>query len=261
MISVVIRNRNEGDALQNVLTILTKIYKEDIKEIIVVDNNSTDGSISIAKSFNCKIITIDDFSYGKATNLGISNSDSKYVLLLSAHSVPVGSSFFKNSFKVLESSKKIAGLRYINSIENYNRAIENDFEIKNPLKYGLMTGCAMLNKEVWNEIKFNEQLVFSEDKAWSDSVVKKGYEILDMNETFFYFIKRSQKSELQRYKNETISDFMLNKKENPAIISIIISFLKKIFLSNLFQYFRTFISDCKMLKVKFEIYNYLKKNG
>ena len=261
MISVVIRNRNEGDALQNVLTILTKIYYEDIKEIIIVDNNSTDNSIKIANNFNCKIITINDFSYGKATNLGISNADSKYVLLLSSHSIPVGNSFFKNTFKVLQNSKKIAGIRYINSIENYNRALHNDFKVKDPLKFGLMTGCAIVNKEVWEEIKFDEKLVFSEDKEWSDSVVKKGYEILDMNETFFYFIKRSQKSNLQRYKNETISEFQLNNKKSPTVFFIILSFLKKIFVTNLVQYFRIIIFDYKMLKVRLEIHEYLKKNG
>ena len=261
MVSVVIRNKNEGIALENVLTILTKIYVNDIDEIIIVDNNSDDNSISIAKMFNCKIVLIDDFSYGRATNLGIMTANSKYILLLSSHAVPIGSSFFKNSIQALQNSNKIAGIRYINSIENYNRAISNDFKVNEPLKFGLMTGCAIVNKEVWLETKFDENLVFSEDKEWSDRVMKKGYEILDLNETFFYFIKRDQKSSLSRYKYETISDYLFNKKKYFTTVVILFSFIKKILFVNTIQYFKIILYDFKILKVKLEIQKYLKKNG
>lgn len=148
MISVVIRNKNESSALENVLSILTKLYSEDINEIIIVDNNSVDDSILVSNKYNCKVITIDKFTYGSATNLGISSANSKYVLLLSAHAIPVGKSFFKNTIQELQKSNTIAGVRFINSIENYNRAILNDFKVKDPLKFGLMTGCAIVNKEV-----------------------------------------------------------------------------------------------------------------
>ena len=93
MISIVIRNKNEGVALESTLNILRKLYIEDIDEIIVVDNNSTDKSIEIAKKFKCKIIMIENFTYGKAINLGIENTKNDLVLLLSSHAIPIGNSF------------------------------------------------------------------------------------------------------------------------------------------------------------------------
>lgn len=48
-----------------------------------------------------------------------------------------------------------------------------------------MTGCAIVNKEVWNKYEFDESLKFNEDKEWSRRVFEKGCSILDANETFF----------------------------------------------------------------------------
>ncbi|MEI7507992.1 MAG: glycosyltransferase family 2 protein [Flavobacterium sp.] len=261
MISVVIRNKNEAKALEKTLFILKKVYFDDVHEIIVVDNNSKDNSIEIAKKFNCVIVTIDNFTYGKATNLGIMHAKSKYVLLLSSHAVPIGNSFFKNSFQAINNSNSIAGIRYINSIENYNRALENDFIVKQPLHFGLMTGCALVNKEVWEKHKFDQKLVFSEDKEWSERVVNEGYTILDFNETFFYFIERNRKSMVNRFKNETISEYQLHGKKFPSKIKIIASFVKKIIITNTKNYYKTILNDSIILKTKFEILKKLKNNA
>jgi glycosyltransferase involved in cell wall biosynthesis len=262
MISIVIRNKNEATSLENTLFILTKMYKSEFEEIIIVDNNSTDNSLEIAKEYNCKIVTIVDFTYGKATNLGIKTSTQDYVLLLSSHAVPIGSNFFKSSINKFKENKNIAGIRYINSIENYKRAIKNNFKIIDPLKFGLMTGCAMINKNVWEKHKFDERLVFSEDKHWSDLVVKKGYEIVDLNETFFYEVIRNTKLQLKRYKNETIAYYQLNDTNYQGNLRIIGSFLKKLFISNQIDYLRLLRNDFNLLKVKFQIKTYLetKKN-
>lgn len=258
-VSVVIRNKNEAKALEKVLMILSTVYFQDIQEIIVVDNLSTDKSLRIAEKYGCKIVTIQDFSYGRAINLGMETATSHFVLLLSSHAIPVGSCFFKSAMIALENSSNIAGIRFINSIENYYRALENNFVVKEPLRFGLMAGCCLVNRKIWEQHKFNENLVFSEDKEWSARVVKAGYQILDLNETFFYFIKRDKKSLSNRYKNETISFYELNQKKFPSYLHIVGSFFKKIIWTNSLTYFNTINEDYQMLKTKFEIHNVLKK--
>jgi glycosyltransferase involved in cell wall biosynthesis len=261
MISIVIRNKNEAISLENNLFILNKIYKSEFEEIIIVDNNSTDNSLEIAKKYDCKIITMDNFTYGKATNLGIENSSQNVVLLLSSHAVPVGASFFKNALLALNSDKKIAGIRFINSIENYKRAIDNNFNVNEPLKFGLKTACAIVNKKVWEKYKFDENLVFSEDKHWSNLVTKNGYEIIDLNETFFYEVKRTAKSELNRYKNETLAYYQLSKEKFPASSKIIFSFLKKIMITNQINYLKNLKRDILVLKIKLHLNQYLKSTN
>lgn len=253
MISIVIRNKNEAIYLDRILSILENQYSDDINEIIVVDNKSTDGSIVVANKYNCKIVTIDTFSYGKAINIGINEAKNDFVLLLSAHAIPIGNSFFKNSMQFIADKKDFAGLRYINSIENYERALENKFRVKKPLEYGLMAACCMVSKKVWLQFPFNEELVFSEDKEWSNRVTKVGFGIYEMNESFFYFIKRTTKSDLDRFKNETIANYQLFNKKSPSGLKIIFSFLKKIVITNTLVFFKTISSDYKIAKIKFKI--------
>lgn len=258
MISIVIRNKNEAESLENILSILFKIYVEDIAEVIIVDNYSTDSSVKIAEKYNCRVVFIKEFTYGKATNVGIETAKSDYVLLLSSHAIPIGNSFFKNTMKALNTIENVAGIRYINSMENYKRAFKNNFKVTDPLHNGLMTGCAMVNKKIWTEFKFDEKLPFSEDKEWSKRVVDNGYHILDLNETFFYFIKRDRKSQILRFKNETLAYYLLNKKNYPNLINVIASFLKKIIFTNTKVYFKSLIFDILILKSKIEIYSKLK---
>ena len=88
MVSVIIRNYNEhqyiGFAIQSVLDFIPNA------EIIVIDDHSTDDSLVVVKLFNnrsdIKVITIDDYSPGKAINLGVKNSKYNTILILSAHS-------------------------------------------------------------------------------------------------------------------------------------------------------------------------------
>lgn len=259
MISVVIRNRNEAKLLERTLKVLIKFYKNDIDEIVLVDNNSNDNSVEIANQYNCKTVHIDKFTYGKAINLGIESAKNDIILLLSSHAIPVGNSFFKNTMQFILEKNDWAGIRFVNSAKNFERALETNFEVKQPLDFGLMAACCLVSKRVWEQIKFDESLPFSEDKEWSDRVTEKGFKIYDFNETFFYEINRNETSQLNRIKNETLAHFQLHKsKKFPSEIKLVFSFLKKILILNTISYFRTLKRDFQIFKIKFWISNQLK---
>ena len=86
-ISIIIRNRNEaeyiGFALQSVCDFLPEA------EVIVVDNNSTDDSLNVVSLFsdrlNIKVVSIKDYTPGRAINLGVKEASKEYILVLSAH--------------------------------------------------------------------------------------------------------------------------------------------------------------------------------
>ena len=178
---------------------------------------------------------------------------------MSSHAIPVGNSFFKNSIQFITEKNDWAGIRFINSAKNFERALESNFEIKQQLDFVLMAACCLVSKRAWEQIKFDELLPFSEDKEWSDRVTERGFKIYDFNETFFYEIQRNEASQLNRIKNETLAHFQLQKnKKFPSKIKLVFSFLKKVFILNTISYFRTLKRDFQILKIKFWISNQLK---
>ena len=67
-----IRTRNEEKWIGRCLT---AISMQDVPqfEIVLVDNDSVDGTLEIAGRFGCRVVSIPrrEFRYGKALNLGI----------------------------------------------------------------------------------------------------------------------------------------------------------------------------------------------
>lgn len=257
-VSIVIRNRNEAFYLQKTLDILNSVYEKDILEILLIDNESTDDSLQVARNHGCRILKITEFTYGKAINLGISEARSNFVLLLSAHAVPIGNSFFENSITKMVSNPKVAGIRYINSISNYERALKNNFKVKDPLRFGLAAGCCMINRKIWKQYKFDESLSANEDKEWSLRTNTDGYDILDMNEGYFYFINRNQDSLVSRFRNETLADYQLNNKKFPSRLKILMSFVYSIAVKNTAEVLKKMSYDYKIMKAKFYISHKLK---
>lgn len=199
-ISIIIRNKNEADYLSQLLKILDENYADDYNEIIIVDNNSTDTSIDVAKKYNCKIVTIDDFSYGRACNLGIDNAKNEYCVFLSSHSVPFGNDFFKNVYSYFEKDTKIAGLRFCKNLAEVNSFYAHKNSSDNLNAFGLMNAASALRKSVWGKVKFDEEVNTSEDKIWTRDISKLGYEVHLIPSIFFYLNTRNHKSEIKRYK-------------------------------------------------------------
>lgn len=259
-VSVVIRNKNESDALGKMLPMLFHYYKDDIAEVIVVDNQSTDNSVAIAKQYGCKVITIDKFTYGKALNLGIGHAIHNYVLLLSAHALPIGASFFKSAVTAFENDRDLAGVRFVNSFANYQDAYNSPDSINNPLKKGLMNACAMINKKVWEQYPFDESLGFSEDKYWSALVIKHGYLLKNVTETFFYFAKRDQIATINRFKNESIANGIINNNKPTSLLEVFLSSFYAMTIANVMTFLKRIGYEAKLLKAKLAIRKALKRH-
>ena len=108
MISVVIRNRNEQDyigfAIQSVVDHLIDY------EIIVVDNNSTDGSIELVTKTYPSIILLklnSNKGFAEPNNIGAKIANGKYLLFLNNDTI-VTPSFISEMVQVIENDKKIA---------------------------------------------------------------------------------------------------------------------------------------------------------
>ena len=209
IISVVIRNRNEATALRYVLTALKQQEYRNY-EIILVDNNSTDDSIELGKKAGAQIVKINEFTYGKALNLGIENSQGELVVILSAHSIPLGRYFLTECARAFE-DKRVGAARLVyagkgadmtrwldaESLENE----EQDFISKGPLA----SGC-VIRRSAWEKVPFDEKVIAAEEKIWTAEILKKGYTVITPIPAFYFYKKQSNPiSELHKNYRELVA--------------------------------------------------------
>jgi glycosyltransferase involved in cell wall biosynthesis len=95
-VSLVFPVKNEKENLANAINSFKKIKVFD--EIIVVDNNSTDGSDKIAKKHGAIVVIEKNPGYGFALRKGIEKTSGDYIVLCE----PDGTFFAPDSLRLLE---------------------------------------------------------------------------------------------------------------------------------------------------------------
>lgn len=109
LISVVVRTYNESKHLPELLKCLSNQSFQNY-EVVVVDSESTDRTVSIAKQYGARVVEIhkSDFNYSYASNVGIKNAQGKIICFLSGHSVPATNNYLQNIADIF-SNKDIGG--------------------------------------------------------------------------------------------------------------------------------------------------------
>ncbi len=245
-VSVVIRNKNQSCALEFLLKNLKERYKEDIDEIVVIDNMSVDDSENVIRKYGAKRIQIEKFSYGGSANLAASSASNAIVVIFSAHSYPVSHDFFKQIINRFSENENLAGLRCLHNTNDFKNYINNVSSKTDANVSGLIFCGSAFNKKVWEQHKFKEDIRTMEDKEWSLRVIKNGYDIEFSPSIFCYDIKRNPKQLYVRYKNETIGGYQLwnieynYEKAAKALIGSIIRIVINVFVELYFTFRRFF---------------------
>ncbi len=199
-ISIIIRVKNEEQWIGHTIqSVLDHLYKP---QIIIIDNNSTDKSIEIVNRFkedpllknknnnnytDIEIYNIDDYTPGRALNLGVKYAKSEVIMIISSHCV-INKINIKDHIKKLQDfvcifgnqipvweGKKIAK-RYIWSHFGDKQVINmySDFEER----YFLHNAIALYNKKYLKKNKFDENLYGKEDRYWAIDAVNNNQKIL-----------------------------------------------------------------------------------
>jgi len=108
-VSVIIVNYNGKIFLEKCLNSLSKVNYENF-EIIVVDNNSTDGSIEFVTKNYPSIILLklnSNKGFAEPNNIGAKIANGKYLLFLNNDTI-VTQNFISEMVQVIENDKKIA---------------------------------------------------------------------------------------------------------------------------------------------------------
>lgn len=114
--SIVIPTYNGEKTIGNLLNKLIKLTDNYSKEIIVIDSQSTDQTLSIVnqykKKLNLKIIKIKkyDFNHGKTRNMGVNMAQGKFIYFLSQDAIPLSKNILNYYVEDFKLGKKIVAI-------------------------------------------------------------------------------------------------------------------------------------------------------
>lgn len=197
-ISIIIRCHNEerwiGHAIQSCLDLI------EYPEIIIVNDHSDDDSIKIARMFShepkleknkkytdVKTLNIDDYSPGRAINLGVRNAKYDSILLISSHCVlkKINVDFLKSK---LNDYCCIFGQQvpfYFGKriTKNYIWSHFKEEEEKNMYsnlenRYFMHNALSFFEKSTLIKFPFNETLTGKEDRYWAIDMIESKNNIL-----------------------------------------------------------------------------------
>lgn len=198
-ISLVIRVRNAAGDLERCLG---EIRQQTLPpghelEIIVVDNESEDDSAKVAQQYGSCVVFLaaNDFSWGRALNVGISQSAGDIVLILSADAYPADENWIIEMIKPFV-NPKVAAV-YGRQKPRSNAPIDEIVRLKKtfrkttiivkslPKNFSSKGGqipvsnaCAAIRKNIWETEPYDEDIAGAEDALWTYRILKKKYYVV-----------------------------------------------------------------------------------
>jgi GT2 family glycosyltransferase len=219
---------------------LRSVFKNNYPnfEVVVVDNNSQDGSFEEAKMNFSKasfIKSARNLGYAAGNNLGIRFALERmadYVLLLN-NDVEVEGDFLLRMVEISERNEKIgivgsvifnqdnrdvwyAGgkISWLTMKTRHERVISDD----NDFKTEFITGCSMLvRKEVFKKIGLLDEdfFLYWEDADFSVRTRKAGFEVRVAAKSWVYHHEKSQKNLPEKNYWLVISGLLFFRKNSP----------------------------------------------
>lgn len=234
-VSVIVVNWNTKKLLSNCLDSVYKFTKNINFEVIVIDNNSTDGSQAFIKKTFPKVKLIENkenLGFAKANNQGIEQAKGEYIFLLNSDTYLIENSLQKLvEFANTNKNLGIIGPLLLNEDKSIQQSagftpnlpqiilwatfvddlpfgyllnpyhIDNDQFYKKERKVGWLSGAALLiPKKV---IKITGPLdgnifMYGEDVEWCYRIEKSGFDVIFSPQTKIVHIGRGSSGKISQ---------------------------------------------------------------
>lgn len=175
-VSIIIPTLNEEEFLPSLLQSITRQVGCDF-EIIVSDNNSSDKTREIAKSFGAKIV--EGGLPAKARNNGAKAAKNSIMLFLDADVILPSRNFLRKSLKEFEKNKYgIATCEFYPLSDNlidkiFHRAANLYIKKIRPIMPHIPGLCIFIRKDIHEKINgFDESLKLAEDHDYARRISK-----------------------------------------------------------------------------------------
>jgi rhamnosyltransferase len=185
--TLIVRTYNEAKHLGNLLksVAVQQVASGRPVDVIVVDSGSQDGTDAIALEHGVRLLPIakEEFSYGRALNLGCEAAEGEFLVVISGHCLPADENWLEELLKPFSDSSVAM---------TYGRQVGDDstkfsearvYEKYYPEKRASQ-GAAFCNnanaavrRSIWRRFRYDEDLTGLEDIELGRRVVASGFRI------------------------------------------------------------------------------------
>ncbi|HUR52133.1 MAG TPA: glycosyltransferase family A protein [Mycobacteriales bacterium] len=211
---MVIRALNEERHIGRLLAGLShQTVKPD--EIILVDSGSTDATVDIAERYGCRIVRIpkEQFSFGRALNWGCEAATGEVLFMLSAHVYPVFDTYIEHMLKPFDRAETAVayGRQVGDGRTKYSESRvmlkwfpeESIWDQGHPFSNN---ANAAVRREVWAELRYDEELTGLEDLEFADRAIGKGFTVAYVAEAPVVHVHEEPWDRIRnRYRREAIA--------------------------------------------------------
>ena len=212
-VSIVIRCFDEE---KHIGRLLTGIQEQTLAaEVIAVDSGSSDRTVDIARGFPGKIVEIkpEDFSFGRALNLGCRASQGDILVFISAHCYPTHDDWLERLVEPF-SDPAVAcayGKQRGNQATRFSehRVFEQWFpDAPDPdQKHAFCNNanCAV-RRSVWDHQPYDEDLTGLEDLDWAQKALDAGHRLAYVPDAEIIHVHEETPARIyNRYRREAIA--------------------------------------------------------
>lgn len=212
--SIIIRAYNEAEHIGRLLHGLT-LQDYPSFEIILVDSGSTDDTVFIAEAYGVKIVHIktEEFSFGRALNLGCRHATGDVLVFVSAHVYPLHRSWLARLVAPFADPR--VALSYGKQRGNHvNRFSEHQIFAKwfpetsicPQTNYFCNNANCAIRVSAWKTHPYDETLTGLEDLAWAKDIQRHGGLIAYVAEASIVHVHNETYDRVRnRYRREAIA--------------------------------------------------------
>jgi GT2 family glycosyltransferase len=196
-----------------------------------VDSGSTDATVSIAKRYPVKLLSIDpaDFTFGRSLNLGIGHASADQVVFASAHVYPVYPDWLERLLEPFENPQ--IALVYGKQRGNHTTHFSEKQQFAKlylessavPQAHAFCNNAnAAIRRDLWLRRQYDEELPGLEDLEWALWARSEGYQLGYVAEAEVIHVHaESPRQVYNRYRREAIALKRLRPFEHFGLVDFV----------------------------------------
>ena len=228
--SIVIRALNEAEHLP---ALFSGLLRQTIQptEVILVDSGSTDDTVAIAEAHGSRIVRItpEEFSFGRALNIGCEAATGEILIFLSAHVYPLDEHWLEEMLQPFASDDIVSVYgrqtgdhrSHFSEIQLMRQWFPERSVASQSHPFCNNANCAV-RRSWWARFPYDEQLTGLEDLDWATRAMNAGGKLAYQAKAIIAHVHEEPWSRTRnRYRREAIAMRRISPDQGITFVSAI----------------------------------------